>query len=454
MSSRRIRVLATAFAAVPGSSPQGASMMSMVDGLRADLDLVTVKTEDLAHTKRMGDARMFRVPVGSAPLPEQREAYGRAVRRQLEAEPYRVVHAFDPWAGAIAAEHPAPGRLLVYEVSSFPEHADAEGWIEAHRATLAAADRVWVPTLAMAAALSERGLESRVDVVRPGVDVSRFDWMEPTPPSTPRLLYLGGFGPSRDLETLLLALEKVTALRPVRLMIAGDRARERRDALRERVTELGLEAIVTVRGEPHARRLPELIAAADVCVVPSLGAAIEGLVELPQPLLEPLSCARPVVAADVPGVSELVRDEVEGLLHPAGNATALADALLEVIRDSVLRERLIRGGYRRVRDELTAGARRRRVRALYEVLVPGSQRADPWEESFDEITGLFELNTGALELLREGADTLAPPDIDTDETRAPRARDEETKPRAERPRRTDTDTHPGLVVPDTDPGRR
>ena len=161
-----------------------------------------------------------------------------------------------------------------------------------------------------------------------------------------------------------------------------------------------------------------------------------------------------MVAADVPGVSELVRDEVEGLLHPAGNATALADALLEVMRDSVLRERLIRGGYRRVRDELTAGARRRRVRALYEVLVPGSQRADPWEESFDEITGLFELNTGALELLREGADTLAPPDIDTDETRAPRARDEETKPRAERPRRTDTDTHPGLVVPDTDPGRR
>ncbi|MEC7522741.1 MAG: glycosyltransferase family 4 protein [Myxococcota bacterium] len=451
MSRRRIRVLASAFAAVPGASPQGASMMSMVDGLRADLDLVTVKTEDLAHTKRMGDARMFRVPVGSADLSAQRDAYARAVRRQLEAEPYQVVHVFDPWAGAVAAEHRAPGRRLVYEIADFPEHADAEGWISAHRATLSAADRIWVPTMAMGAALGEQGLADKIDVVRPGVDVSRFDWVEPTPRGTPRLLYLGGFGPGRDLETLLLAIEKVTSLRPVRVMIAGDRDRGRRDALREQVRDLGLADTITVRGEPHPRRIPELIGGADVCVVPALGAAIEGLVELPQPLLEPLSCARPVVAADVPGISELVRDEVEGLLHPPGNATALADALLEVMRDSVLRERLIRGGYRRVRDELTAGARRRTVRRLYEGLAPGSQGADAWEESFDEITGLFELSTGALELLREGPDTLAPPDIDTDETRAPGAADEKTRPRAERPR--DTDTHPGLVVPDTDPGR-
>lgn len=461
MSGPRIRVLATAFAAVPGPSAHSAALLSMVDTLRADLDLVTVKTEDLSHIKRIGDARMFRVPMGAASVAQQRELYARAVGRQIDAEPYQIVHVLDPWAGVAAAAR-RRGFTLVYEVTTFPDPDPEEHalWVDAHEDTLAAADRVLVPTATAAAVLEQRGLGARVEVIRPGVDVGTFDWAEVPRSGTPRLLYLGPFSASRDLDTVLTAVARVAALRPVRVLLAGERDDARRFAMREAVKKAGLEDVVEVRGEPSDAAVPALIAAADVCLAPCSDGDAAGLRQLPQPLLEYLACYRPVIAANVAGLSELVRDDVEGLLYPPGDAGALADAVLEALRDATLRERIMEAGYRRARDELSLGARRRRILAFYESLAPGSQRVDPWRQKFEEVTGLIELTTNALERIEgEEAATTLPPGheggVDTAETDAPAPRPgERTRPRArlgdERP---SLDTQPGLVVPDTDPGR-
>ncbi|MBZ0116899.1 MAG: hypothetical protein K8H88_07890, partial [Sandaracinaceae bacterium] len=118
----RLRVLAAACSAVPGNGPASPAMLALIDAVRADLDLVTVKTEDLSHTKRIGEARMFRVPVGMVPIDQQRDVYMRALGRQLDAEPYAIVHALDPFAGSVAAERrDTRGFLLVYEVTALPE---------------------------------------------------------------------------------------------------------------------------------------------------------------------------------------------------------------------------------------------------------------------------------------------------------------------------------------------
>lgn len=459
--------MAAAFAAVPGSSPHGAAMMSMVDGLRADLDLVTVKTEDLSHIKRIGEARMFRVPVGTAPRREQRAIYARAVGRQIRAEPYQVVHVLDPWAGAAALEPRERGYALTYEICSFPDPDPGEEslWREAHERTLEAADRILVSTVAAARALEGRSLRGRVEVVRPGVDVGAFDWAEVPRFGTPRLLYLGPFSSVRDLPTMLGAIAKVKTLRPVHALIAGERDRQRRGEVRDRVQRAGLADVVEVRGEPNPRSLPGVVAAADVCLAPARDHRVAGFAELPQPLLEYMACYRPVVAAAVPGVQEVIRDEVEGLLHPPGDAGAMADAILQALRDAVLRERITEAGYRRVRSELNSGARRRRIRQVYEGLVPGSQAHDPWSDDFEDVTGLIELSTSAIELLQDddGGETLAPPPHDgpdTSETESPDPRPgEPTHPRRARlvppdPPPSPTDTQPGLVVPDTDPGQR
>ncbi|MCB9591259.1 MAG: glycosyltransferase family 4 protein [Sandaracinaceae bacterium] len=458
MTGPRIRILGAAFATVPSSRPHGASMRSMIDALRGDLDLVTLKTEDLPHIKRIGEARMFRVPVGRATREEQRAIYARAVARQIEAEPYDVVHVLDPWAGRIAAERKSQrGFVLLYEMTTFPE-GDSLSWLEAHDTTIAAADRILVPTEAARATLEESAaLAGRVEVVRPGVDVGGYDWGGVGPFGVPRLLYLGSSGAPRDVPTLLDAIAKVASHRPIHALLAGEHRPDRRADLRADIEHRGLAGIVDVRGEPAATKIPAIVAAADVCLAPSAGQRAAGCTELPQPLLEYLACYRPVIVANVPGVSELVRDEQEALLYPPGSASALADAILEMLRDATLRERLTDAGYRRVRDELNSGARRRRIRDVYEVIAPRSQVHDPWLEEFEEVTGLIELESGAfdvLEGLAEDASLPPPPrrrDVDTAETDAPEETGGEiTNPRAPAP----TDTHPGLVVPDTDPGRR
>jgi len=65
-----------------------------------------------------------------------------------------------------------------------------------------------------------------------------------------------------------------------------------------------------------------------VCCLPSRGG--EGL---PRTLLEGASCGRAVLTSDVPGCRALIRDGVEGLLVPPGDAPALANAMLTLAGD-------------------------------------------------------------------------------------------------------------------------
>jgi glycosyltransferase involved in cell wall biosynthesis len=59
---------------------------------------------------------------------------------------------------------------------------------------------------------------------------------------------------------------------------------------------------------------------------------------------------KPVVATRAGGVPEFVKDGDNGLLVPAGDASALASVLRELFDDPALRERLSQGALRAVRD--------------------------------------------------------------------------------------------------------
>ena len=423
----------------------------MAAAVRADMDLVTLKTESLSHVERIGDARMFRVPVGEASALEQRVVFERAVARQLEAEPYDVVHVRGPFEGAIAAARKAAfGFQLVYELATFPDEAlgtDVERhWAEAHAKCLEHADIVLVPTEASRRALLEHVPADRIVVLPPGVDVGSFDWRPLASPSIPRLLYLGAFTADRDLATVLGAIRRVVQTRSVRALIAGDTDRHRRERLRSMVEAFGLHDVVEVRGEPPPRTLPKVIAGADLCLAPASEAPrFQSLGDLPQPLLEYLACHRPVIAAGVPGVSDAVRDEREGLLYPPGDESSLADAILEMLRDSGLRERTTEAGYRRVREHFSSGARRRRIAEIYERLAPGSQVGDPWDESFED-EGTGGMQVASLSSIGEGpSDTMIPAhQTEGEPTTAQAIPREESAP-------FDLDTHDVLVVK-TQPG--
>jgi hypothetical protein len=72
---------------------------------------------------------------------------------------------------------------------------------------------------------------------------------------------------------------------------------------------------------------------------PSLGGESFGLV-----LLEAMAARTPVIASDIDGYRNVVTDDVNGVLVPAGDAAALAHALREVTNDANLTARLVAGG--------------------------------------------------------------------------------------------------------------
>jgi D-inositol-3-phosphate glycosyltransferase len=74
--------------------------------------------------------------------------------------------------------------------------------------------------------------------------------------------------------------------------------------------------------------------AADVTIAPASGDL------LAQPLLESLAVGTPVLAMEAGGVAEVVRDGVNGLLVPSGDADALAAAVARYFDDDAMRERL------------------------------------------------------------------------------------------------------------------
>jgi glycosyltransferase involved in cell wall biosynthesis len=105
-------------------------------------------------------------------------------------------------------------------------------------------------------------------------------------------------------------------------------------------------------------------AAAHVVCLPSYR---EGL---PTVLLEAAACGCALVATDVPGCREVVRDGDTGLLVPPRDPMALAAALRTLILDPALRARLSAAARKRVAEEFSAEHVRQATNGLYAGLLP------------------------------------------------------------------------------------
>jgi glycosyltransferase involved in cell wall biosynthesis len=133
----------------------------------------------------------------------------------------------------------------------------------------------------------------------------------------------------------------------VRLIIVGDGPQE--PALRAQIAELGLDASVTLVGRQEDVR--PWLCALDVFVLPSTDN--EGL---PQALMQAMACELPVVTTATGAIPELVRGGENGLVVPAGNPAALAEAIARLLNDRALAGRLAAAGRREVEQKHTKAA--------------------------------------------------------------------------------------------------
>ena len=88
-------------------------------------------------------------------------------------------------------------------------------------------------------------------------------------------------------------------------------------------------------GPVSAEDLPRYYATADIFCSPATGAESFGIV-----LLEAMAAGKPVVVSDIEGYANIVTDQRQGILFPPKNSEALADALVRLIKDQALRQRM------------------------------------------------------------------------------------------------------------------
>jgi glycosyltransferase involved in cell wall biosynthesis len=166
-----------------------------------------------------------------------------------------------------------------------------------------------------------------------------------------RVLYLANLIPSKGFLDVLHAIELLVAAGvPVHLDLAGGYE----SAVAEREAAPVLERLgdrVTQHGVVGPARKRELLAAADVFAFPTYY-EYEGH---PFVMLEAMAAGLPVVTTAHAAIPETVTNERDGLIVPARDPQALADALLRLANDPALRVQLGRAARARFLEGYTLG---------------------------------------------------------------------------------------------------
>lgn len=146
------------------------------------------------------------------------------------------------------------------------------------------------------------------------------------------------------LEYLISAMPDIVAQYDAELVIAGDGPHKQH--LQKLVARQNLQNDVSFIGAVPHSKLPQLISASDIVVIPSLMEASSLF------LIESMACKRPVVATNVGGIPEILNEGCGVLVSPR-DTLALSQAINLLIADQGLRDDLATEAYSTVRGTLT-----------------------------------------------------------------------------------------------------
>lgn len=196
-------------------------------------------------------------------------------------------------------------------------------------------------------------LAGRVHIVHCGIRPSEFPPREgqgqgdPSRSPTPELLFVAQLAPRKGV---LVLIEACRLLRDrsntFRCRIVGSGPDE--PAARELVSRHQLGEFVELAGALPQESVRPLLEEADLFVLPCIQAAGGDRDGIPVALMEAMAKEVPVVSTRISGIPELVEDRATGLLVEPDDASALADAISQLLEDPELRGRLAAAGRQRV----------------------------------------------------------------------------------------------------------
>jgi phosphatidylinositol alpha-mannosyltransferase len=230
-------------------------------------------------------------------------------------------------------------------VATFHAYADRSLLLSAAAPALR---RIWkrlavrVAVSHAAAAFVSRVGKGDLRIVPNGADVEMFASAEPARlPEGRRLLFVNRLDPRKGFRVMVAAFRVLASERPdVVLIVAGDGPE--RPAVQDLPNEIR-ERVVMLGNVPH-EELPPYHAASEVFCAPATGRESFGIV-----LVEAMAAGLPMVASDIPGYREVVRDGIDGMLVPPRDPPALARAVSEILDDPDTAKRLGEAGRSRAR---------------------------------------------------------------------------------------------------------
>jgi glycosyltransferase involved in cell wall biosynthesis len=248
-----------------------------------------------------------------------------------------------------------------------------------------------VRAISLPAGLAARVLEQQYSrtrgktcVVPPAIDVEHFDpdrvahltpqWrvrLDPTGEKRP-VGVIARLSKEKGHRNLLAVWPQIHQKVPnAQLILAGDGPD--RPIIEALCRDLRIEDSVTLLGHVAPQDIPALLTALDVVVQPSVHEC------LPLAMLEAMVMGRPMIAAAVDAIPDVLTHEYAGLLVPPNDSAALVEAVVRLLRDSALAATLGRQARQVVLERFTPAVQTREVLNLYQRVLSVPERSDEFD---------------------------------------------------------------------------
>jgi len=207
--------------------------------------------------------------------------------------------------------------------------------------------------------------ENKIEVIYNGIDVHRFIPNPDIRDQTRRnlgiqadetvVIHVARLDPLKDHLSAIKAFELLKETPGIKLLIVGEGPE--RNNIQAEISKLGLQTRVSMLGLRDD--IPDLLNAADACLLTSRS---EGI---PLTLAEAMATQLPVVATNVGGVPEIVKDRETGFLCDAGDTESLASSISKLCSSPEQRAAFGQAGRKRIIEHFNADAMHTQYQSKY-----------------------------------------------------------------------------------------
>jgi len=196
--------------------------------------------------------------------------------------------------------------------------------------------------------------EDEIRVIPSGVDINRFEQSRVIHEKNKKekiLLWTGRIEEKKGIDYLLKAMKYVVEKHPSAVLkIVGDGTKK--EDFINLAAGLGLKGNVIFTGSLPSSMMPSCYGEALVFVAPCIDLKddVEGL---PNVIVEAIAAKVPVITTDAGGITDIIEDNVTGILVPQKSIKELADKIIELIERPELRKFLVHRAFNKLNDGFT-----------------------------------------------------------------------------------------------------